>query len=500
MIAQTHPSRYMMHRYWARKPHNVVSRYIEYYTNPEDVVLDPFMGSGVTVIEATQLGRTAIGNDLNPVACFIARMTLAPVDITKLRAACERVQSNGTVTVTFHNREIRVWNALVAAAFEAGFVYENDNYVLPAVKSSESQLAVSGSMTGDIYINFRKPAKVRKQREFSYDEVSQIMAEEARMIIQSRNGQATTDQLARGIYSHLIKENLFSRLQSTDIRKVLASLPIVESLPNVWSLPKQEAETMLEYIPLAKRIEFIVDSVLANQGKSGFDLDDFLVPIFTQLKNGLTPESKDIVDVLHQRAEIRRDKWYPPRQIELLPEFEVQAKAVLPEEALHEHEQFIYQLARLGASLGYQIWVGKNEQNKSELLQNLSMRRLEISGLTEKFISNNRLNQIDLIWLKPDEGRYVAFEIENSTGVVPGIQRLANLTEKLKHINIPTYVVIPDKFRNVARKIFDSPSGHKLGDEHRRVIVYSKLLYHIDLFNKQLIPATDLLESIAEQA
>jgi hypothetical protein len=194
------------------------------------------------------------------------------------------LKNNGTVTVTFHNREIRVWNALVAAAFEAGFVYENDNYVLPAVKSSKSQLAASGSMTGDIYINFRKPAKAKKQRELSFDEVNRIMAEEARMIIQSRNGQATTDQLARGIYSHLIKENLFSRLQSTDIRKVLSSLPIIESLPNVWSLPKQEAETMLEYIPLAKRIEFIVDSVLANQGKSGFDLDDFLIPIFTQLK------------------------------------------------------------------------------------------------------------------------------------------------------------------------------------------------------------------------
>jgi hypothetical protein len=104
-----------------------------------------------------------------------------------------------------------------------------------------------------------------------------------------------------------------------------------------------------------------------------------------------------------------------------------------------------------------------------------------------------------LIWLKPDEGQNAAFEIENSTGVVPRIQRLANMTEKLKHINIPTFVVIPDKFRNMARKIFDSPSGRKLGDEQRRIIVYSKLLHHIDLLNKNVISATDLLESIAEQ-
>jgi len=76
VVAKTHPPLYLMHKFWARKPHNVVSRYIEYYTNPGDVVLDPFMGSGVTVVEASRLGRKAIGNDLNPVACFIARMTL----------------------------------------------------------------------------------------------------------------------------------------------------------------------------------------------------------------------------------------------------------------------------------------------------------------------------------------------------------------------------------------------------------------------------------------
>ena len=213
-------------------------------------------------------------------------------------AFCEMfrvLKAKGAVTITFHNREIRVWNALVTAAFDAGFVYENDNYVLPAVKSSKSQLAVSGSMTGDIYINFRKPTKIKAQRELSFDEVTQLLAVEAKMIIRARNGQATTDQLARGLYSHLIKKNLFSKLPSTDIRKVLAALPVQEVMPNVWSLHKREAESMLAYIPLHKRIEFIIDSVLESEHKGGLELDDFLVPIFTQLKNGLTPDSKEIL-------------------------------------------------------------------------------------------------------------------------------------------------------------------------------------------------------------
>src|SRR5207244_4158994 len=140
-------------------------------------------------------------------------------------------------------------------------------------------------------------------------------------------------------------------------------------------------------------------------------LDDFLVPIFTQLKNGLTPENKEIMDVLRQRADVKKDKWYPPRELqpELLPEYELPKTVSLPEADLLEHERFIYRLALLGAELGFGIWVGKNEQNKSDVLQRLSARRLEIPGVTEKFISDNRLDQIDLIWMQPDEGKYLAF-------------------------------------------------------------------------------------------
>jgi 16S rRNA G966 N2-methylase RsmD len=74
--AETHPSHYMMHKYWGRKPHNVVRDYLLTYTKPGDTVLDPFMGSGVVVIEALKNNRKAIGVDLNPIACIIASNTI----------------------------------------------------------------------------------------------------------------------------------------------------------------------------------------------------------------------------------------------------------------------------------------------------------------------------------------------------------------------------------------------------------------------------------------
>lgn len=80
-----HPSHYLMHRYWGRKAHNVVSEYIKNFTDEGDIVLDPFMGSGVTNIESSKLNRKSIGIDLNPMSVFIVKNTLSNIDISAFK-------------------------------------------------------------------------------------------------------------------------------------------------------------------------------------------------------------------------------------------------------------------------------------------------------------------------------------------------------------------------------------------------------------------------------
>ena len=46
----TYKGIYAMHKYWGKKPFNEISKFIEEYTVPGDVVLDSFCGSGVTLI------------------------------------------------------------------------------------------------------------------------------------------------------------------------------------------------------------------------------------------------------------------------------------------------------------------------------------------------------------------------------------------------------------------------------------------------------------------
>lgn len=94
LVAKPHTPMYLIHKYWARKPHNVVSEYIQNYTKEGDIVLDPFCGSGPTPIEAIKLGRKGVGIDLNPISTFITRMTAMTIGVNQLKKAFEEIKHN----------------------------------------------------------------------------------------------------------------------------------------------------------------------------------------------------------------------------------------------------------------------------------------------------------------------------------------------------------------------------------------------------------------------
>jgi len=79
--AEPYTGIYAMHKYWSKKPYNVIRNFIERYSRIGETVLDPFCGSGISVVEAIATGRKAIGVDINPSAIFITRQMLEKVDI-----------------------------------------------------------------------------------------------------------------------------------------------------------------------------------------------------------------------------------------------------------------------------------------------------------------------------------------------------------------------------------------------------------------------------------
>ncbi len=63
-----------------QKPTELMEQILTRHSNPDDLILDPFCGSGTTCVAAKKLGRRYIGIDISPEYCAIARSRLEAVD------------------------------------------------------------------------------------------------------------------------------------------------------------------------------------------------------------------------------------------------------------------------------------------------------------------------------------------------------------------------------------------------------------------------------------
>ena len=68
------------HPFPAKFPPQLPEFLIERLSDPGDVVLDPMLGSGTTLVEAVRLGRRAVGCDIDPLARIIAAAKLTAIE------------------------------------------------------------------------------------------------------------------------------------------------------------------------------------------------------------------------------------------------------------------------------------------------------------------------------------------------------------------------------------------------------------------------------------
>lgn len=85
----THP----LHAFAARCPPPLVDWAISRFSAPADVVLDPMVGSGTSLVEAALLGRRAWGADIDPLARLIAKTKATPVALADFDEAVRQAEA-----------------------------------------------------------------------------------------------------------------------------------------------------------------------------------------------------------------------------------------------------------------------------------------------------------------------------------------------------------------------------------------------------------------------
>ena len=96
---------YTSNLYWSQKPFNVCDAIIESLSEKGDIIFDPFMGSGVTVIESLKksYGRNAIGCDINDVPIFIVKVLLDKYNLSELERYIKELNEQVSKLLTYYS-------------------------------------------------------------------------------------------------------------------------------------------------------------------------------------------------------------------------------------------------------------------------------------------------------------------------------------------------------------------------------------------------------------
>jgi SAM-dependent methyltransferase len=92
--------------------------FIERLTQAGEIVYDPFMGRGTTLIEAALLGRVPFGCDVNPLSAVMARPRLAPPELHEIAERLREIEFDCSgefpeeLLVFFHPETLREITAL----------------------------------------------------------------------------------------------------------------------------------------------------------------------------------------------------------------------------------------------------------------------------------------------------------------------------------------------------------------------------------------------------
>lgn len=129
---------------------------------------------------------------------------------------------------------------------------------------------------------------------------------------------------------------------------------------------------------------------------------------------------------------------------------EQQALALVSKEDLEDastpHTQVQGLLLELGAEMGFDIWVARNDRGKPYNGRTLGEMPGTVTDLPTQFneATNKTVELIDVLWLKGNS-ILAAFEVECTTSIYSGLLRMSDLMALQPNLNIKLYIVAPDE-------------------------------------------------------
>jgi 16S rRNA G966 N2-methylase RsmD len=94
------------HKYWGKKPPECLAYLIEALTFEQEIILDPFVGSGLVARESVERDRRFIGIDINPLAIKLSKLVVNPPKLADFFESFSKIKKNVEPAInTSYSRE-----------------------------------------------------------------------------------------------------------------------------------------------------------------------------------------------------------------------------------------------------------------------------------------------------------------------------------------------------------------------------------------------------------
>ena len=241
-------SMHTMCSYHGMFPAKVAHQFIQQYSRPGEVVLDPFSGRGTTPLQARVEGRKAIANDLSPLAYVLSRAKTEPPSWDEANAFVDELEkafnatTHGELDVSPDIRMLYHDNTLAQLCF-----IRERLLAKPITTWSRQEFMLAGSLAGIMHGGWRRdgssqylsismpntfsmsPTYVEKfirekeLKKLDQDVFERLRDKLARLYLDENAGQA-------GVAHHLDAATLLTgkELQSGSIDLVVTSPPYLQ--------------------------------------------------------------------------------------------------------------------------------------------------------------------------------------------------------------------------------------------------------------------------------
>jgi hypothetical protein len=165
---------------------------------------------------------------------------------------------------------------------------------------------------------------------------------------------------------------------------------------------------------------------------------------------------------LHKKAKVQVFVTKAERTV-TIPEETEPGKPEGVEVDATEHTKIQALLLKLGKEMSFDTWVAKNDKSKEfegKLLGGFPGVRNELPLQFDQ-ATNKTIELIDVLWLKANS-IVAAFEIESTTSIYSGLLRMADLIAMQPNINMPLFIVAPDKRRDKVMSEINRPTFSRL--------------------------------------